>query len=156
MHAAEKFQTFDQQIADRFSNDRMIGRLTSLFGALALMLATIGLYGVSASTVVRRTPEIGIRMGLGAERIRVIGMVVPGAMMQALIGLIIGIPIAMLCVRNVKAQLYDIPMWMLRSWREHYRANRGGVYCGPGSRPSRSLHRSGEGAASGIMPRRFD
>jgi len=103
-----KFQTFDQQIADRFTDDRMIARLTSLFGALALMLATIGLYGVTAYTVVRRTPEIGIRMALGAARPRVIGMVMRGAMTQALIGLIIGAPIAMLCVRWVKAQLYEI------------------------------------------------
>jgi predicted permease len=103
-----KFQTFDQQISDRFSDDRMIARLTSLFGALALLLATIGLYGVTAYTVARRTPEIGIRMALGAERIRVIGMIMRGAMMQALIGLIIGIPVAMLCVRYVKAQLYEI------------------------------------------------
>jgi predicted permease len=103
-----KFQTFDQQIADRFNDDRMIARLTSLFGALALLLASIGLFGVTAYTVVRRTPEIGIRMALGAERIRVIGMVMRGAMGQALIGLVIGAPIAMLCVRYVKSQLYEI------------------------------------------------
>jgi hypothetical protein len=103
-----KFQTFDQQIADRFNDDRMIARLTSLFGALALLLATIGLYGVTAYTVVRRTPEIGIRMALGAERIRVIGMVMRGAMTQAVIGLAIGAPIAILCVRYVKSQLYEI------------------------------------------------
>jgi macrolide transport system ATP-binding/permease protein len=103
-----KFQTFDQQIADRFNDDRMIARLTSLFGALALLLATIGLYGVTAYTVVRRTPEIGIRMALGAERIRVVGMVMRGAMLQAVIGLAIGAPIAVLCVRYVKSQLYEI------------------------------------------------
>jgi ABC-type antimicrobial peptide transport system permease subunit len=103
-----KFQTFDQQIADRFTEERMIARLTTLFGGLALLLATIGLYGVTAYTVVRRTPEIGIRMALGAERIRVIGMVMRGAMTQALFGLILGAPIAMLCVRYVKAQLYEI------------------------------------------------
>ncbi len=103
-----KFQTFDQQIADRFNDDRMIAKLTSLFGALALLLATIGLYGVTAYTVVRRTPEIGIRMALGAERARVVGMVMRGAMMQALIGLIIGAPVAMICVRYVKTQLYEI------------------------------------------------
>ena len=103
-----KFQTFDQQIADRFNDDRMIARLTSLFGALALMLAALGLYGVTAYTVVRRTPEIGIRMALGAERTRVIGMVMRGALMQTLIGLVIGAPVAMLCVRYVKSQLYEI------------------------------------------------
>ena len=103
-----KFQTFDQQIADRFNDDRMIARLTSLFGGLALLLAAIGLYGVTAYTVVRRTPEIGIRMALGAARVRVIGMVMRGVMLQAVIGLVIGVPIAMLCVRYIKAQLYEI------------------------------------------------
>ncbi len=103
-----KFQTFQQQIDDRFTGERMIARLTSLFGLLALLLAAIGLYGVTAYTVVRRTPEIGIRMALGAERSRVIAMVMRGAMLQALVGLAIGAPVAMLCVRYVKSQLYDI------------------------------------------------
>jgi macrolide transport system ATP-binding/permease protein len=103
-----KFQTFDQQIADRFNDNRMIAQLTSLFGGLALLLATIGLYGVTAYSVVRRTSEIGVRMALGAERTRVIGMVMRGAMTQALLGLIIGAPIAMLCVRYVEAQLYEV------------------------------------------------
>ena len=103
-----KFQTFDEQIADRFTEERMIARLTTLFGALALLLATIGLYGVTAFTVVRRTPEIGIRMALGAERTRVVGMVMRGALIQALLGLMVGAPIAMLCVRYVKTQLYEI------------------------------------------------
>jgi macrolide transport system ATP-binding/permease protein len=103
-----KFQTFQQQIDDRFNEERLIARLTSLFGALALLLAAIGLYGVTAYTVVRRTPEIGIRMALGAARGRVIATVMRGAMLQALAGLAIGIPIAIFCVRYVKSQLYDI------------------------------------------------
>jgi predicted permease len=103
-----KFQTFQQQIDDRFIEERLIARLTSLFGLLALLLAAIGMYGVTAYTVARRTPEIGIRMALGAERVRVIGMVMRGAMTQALIGLLIGAPIAALCVRYVKTQLYEI------------------------------------------------
>ncbi|WP_158750638.1 ABC transporter permease [Acidobacterium sp. S8] len=103
-----KFQTFQQQIDDRFIEERLIARLTSLFGLLALLLAAIGLYGVTAYTVVRRTPEIGIRMALGAARSRVIGVVMRGAMLQAIVGLAIGIPVSIFCVRYVKSQLYEI------------------------------------------------
>jgi predicted permease len=103
-----KFQTFKEQIADRFTEERMIARLTSLFGALALLLATIGLYGVTAYGVVRRTSEIGIRMALGAERSNVIAMIMRGAIQQTAIGLAIGIPVALLCVRFIKSQLYEI------------------------------------------------
>ena len=103
-----KFQTFDEQIAGRFTEERMVARLTALFGGLALLLATIGLYGVTAYSVVRRTPEIGIRMALGAGRRGVIAMVLRGALIQALLGLAIGIPIALLSVRFVKSQLYEI------------------------------------------------
>jgi len=102
-----KFQTFQQQIDDRFIEERLIARLTSLFGLLALLLAAIGLYGVTSYTVVRRTPEIGIRMALGAARSRVIGTVMRGAMLQAAAGLAIGIPVAIFCVRYVKSQLYE-------------------------------------------------
>jgi macrolide transport system ATP-binding/permease protein len=103
-----KFQTFRQQIDNRFTQERLISRLTSLFGLLALLLAAIGLYGVTAYTVVRRTPEIGVRMALGAARSRVIGMVMRGAMLQTVAGLAIGIPLAIFCVRYVKSQLYEI------------------------------------------------
>jgi macrolide transport system ATP-binding/permease protein len=105
--AIVKFQTFQQQIDDMFTEERLLARLTSLFGGLALLLAAIGLYGVTAYTVVRRTAEIGIRMALGAARGRVIAMVLRGAMLQALIGLALGAPVAMLCVRAVKSQLYE-------------------------------------------------
>jgi macrolide transport system ATP-binding/permease protein len=103
-----KFQTFQQQIDDRFTEERLIARLTSLFGLLALLLAAIGLYGVTSYTVVRRTPEIGIRMALGAARSQVIATVMRGAMIQAIIGLAIGIPVSIFCVRYVKSQLYEI------------------------------------------------
>ena len=102
------FQTFDEQIAGNFVEERMIARLTMLFGALALLLATIGLYGVTAYSVARRTSEIGIRMALGAERGGVIAMVMRGALIQTGLGLAIGIPTALVCVRFVKAQLYEI------------------------------------------------
>jgi macrolide transport system ATP-binding/permease protein len=103
-----KFQTFEQQIDEQFTHERMIARLTMLFGALALLLAALGLYGVTAYTVVRRTPEIGIRMALGAERSLVVAMVLRGAMLQAVFGLLIGVPLAMWSVRYVKSQLYGI------------------------------------------------
>jgi len=106
--AIVKFQTFQQQINDRFIEERLIARLTSLFGLLALLLAAVGLYGVTAYTVVRRTPEIGVRIALGAGRNRVIGMVMRGAMLQAVVGLAIGIPVAIFCVRYVKSQLYEV------------------------------------------------
>jgi ABC-type antimicrobial peptide transport system permease subunit len=66
------------------------------------------LYGVTAYAVARRTSEIGIRMALGAERGSVVAMVMRGAMLQAGLGLAIGIPVALVCVRFVKAQLYEI------------------------------------------------
>ncbi|HTH54346.1 MAG TPA: ABC transporter permease, partial [Edaphobacter sp.] len=103
-----KFQTFDEQIADRFTEERLLSRLTMLFGGLALLLAAIGLYGVTAYSVVRRTQEIGIRMALGADRGGVVAMILRGAMMQAVIGLAIGVPVALACVRFVKSQLYGV------------------------------------------------
>ena len=103
-----KFQTFDAQIADQFNEERMLARLTMLFGALALMLATLGIYGVTAYAVARRTPEIGIRMALGAERTGVTVMVMRDAVIQVILGLAIGIPTALLCVQLVEAQLYEI------------------------------------------------
>jgi predicted permease len=106
--AVVKFQTFDQQISDRFTDDRTLARLTMLFGLLALLLATLGLYGVTAYSVARRTSEIGIRMALGAERIQVTTMVMRSVAIQAAVGLAIGIPAALLCVRFVEAQLYEI------------------------------------------------
>jgi ABC-type antimicrobial peptide transport system permease subunit len=72
------------------------------------LLATIGLYGVTAYTVAGRTSEIGIRMALGAERGSVVAMIMRGATIQIVLGLAIGIPVVLLCVRFVKAQLYEI------------------------------------------------
>ncbi|MBO0859750.1 MAG: ABC transporter permease [Chloracidobacterium sp.] len=106
--ALVKFQTFNQQISEMFVQDRLIARLATLFGALALALATLGLYGLTAYTVARRTSEIGIRMALGAERSRVIAMVMRGALIQTALGLAIGVPTALLCVRFIEAQLYEV------------------------------------------------
>jgi len=102
-----KFQTFDKQIADRFTQERMLAQLTTMFGGLALLLAVIGLYGVTSYTVIRRTSEIGIRMALGAKRGSVIAMVMHGALVQTLAGLAFGIPLALFCVQFMRSQLYD-------------------------------------------------
>jgi macrolide transport system ATP-binding/permease protein len=106
--AVVRSQTFAEQISNCFNDARMVAQLTALFGALALLLATIGLYGVTAYTVARRTSEIGIRMALGAQRSSVIAMVMRGAMSQTALGLAIGIPTALLCVRFIESQLYEI------------------------------------------------
>ncbi len=103
-----RYDTFAGQISGQFNQERLIARLTLLFGVLALTLASIGLYGVTAYTVARRTPEIGIRMAMGAGRGSVVGMVLREAMMQAGVGLAIGIPVALMCVRFVKTQLYGV------------------------------------------------
>jgi len=84
----------------------MVARLTTLFGALALLLATIGLYGVTAYTTASRTVEIGIRMALGAARTGVIALVMRGAMIQTVLGLAIGIPTSVLCLRFIESQLF--------------------------------------------------
>jgi ABC-type antimicrobial peptide transport system permease subunit len=103
-----KFQTFRAQISDRFDDDRMLARLTMLFGLLALSLATLGIYGITAYAVERRTAEIGIRMALGAERSEVMRMILRDATVQVVVGLALGVPAALSGFRLVAAQLYQI------------------------------------------------
>jgi len=98
----------DYQVAGNFTQERLIARLTMLFGILALVLASVGLYGITAYSVARRTSEIGVRMALGANRGDVVGMVMRGAFAQVLLGLAIGIPIAMLGARLIATQLYGV------------------------------------------------
>jgi len=85
--------------------------LTSLFGLVALALAAIGLYGVTSYGVAQRTSEIGIRMALGANRVNVRGMVLRSALLQAGIGLAIGIPAAIEAGRLMAAELFGIAAW---------------------------------------------
>jgi ABC-type antimicrobial peptide transport system permease subunit len=85
--------------------------MTGLFGLLALVLAAVGLYGVTAYTVERRTSEIGVRMALGANRSNVVRLVLRGAFRQVVIGLVIGIPISIACGHLIAAQLYQVKSW---------------------------------------------
>jgi predicted permease len=102
------FTTFGAQVDNNFSQQAMIVKLTSLFGFLALILASIGLYGVTAYSVERRTNEIGIRMALGADRVHVLGLVLRGALLQMAIALAIGIPITIAAGRAMAAQLFGV------------------------------------------------
>ncbi len=101
--SVDHYQTFEEQIEANLSGERMIAQLTLLFGLLALVLAAVGLYGVTAYNVQRQTQEIGIRMALGSSRGGVVGMVLRGAMLQTVAGLMIGIPVA-----DVMCALYQI------------------------------------------------
>jgi putative ABC transport system permease protein len=94
-----------------FQQEKMIATLTSLFGALGLVLAAVGLYGVMAYTVEQRTSEIGVRMALGADRGSVVKMVLRGAFSQIGIGLAIGIPVAIVAGKLMSDQLFDVKPW---------------------------------------------
>ncbi len=100
--------SFGEQVARNFNQERLIARLTELFGALALILACVGLYGVTAYGVARRTNEIGIRMALGADRGNVLGLVLRAALAQLGVGLAIGIPAALAGGRMLASQLYGV------------------------------------------------
>jgi ABC-type antimicrobial peptide transport system permease subunit len=89
----------------------MIATLTSLFGVLGLVLAAIGLYGVLAYTVERRTAEIGVRMALGADRGRVVAMVLSGAFWQVGAGLALGLPAAVGAGKLMSGQLFGVEPW---------------------------------------------
>src|SRR5579863_4500485 len=103
-----KFQPFSSQIGEQFAHARMLSWLMTLFGGLALLLAAVGLYGVTAYGVARRTSEIGIRMALGAERSGVVAMILRSALLQTVIGLAIGVPVSFYAVALVKSQLFEM------------------------------------------------
>ena len=94
-----------------FQQENMIATLTTLFGGLGLVLAAVGLYGVLAYTVERRTGEIGVRIALGANRGRVIAMVLGGAFLQVGCGLAIGLPAAIGAGKLMTSQLFGVEPW---------------------------------------------
>jgi predicted permease len=102
------FTSFAEQVKRNFSQQAMISKLTSLFGLLALVLASIGLYGVTAYSVERRTKEIGIRMALGAGRLSVLKLVLRAALVQMGIAMAVGIPAAIAASRAMAAHLFGV------------------------------------------------
>jgi predicted permease len=100
--------SFGEQVARNFNGERLIARLTDLFGVLGLILACVGLYGVTAYAVARRTNEIGIRMALGADRRNVLGLVLRAALAQVGLGLAVGIPVALAGGYLLAHQLYGV------------------------------------------------
>jgi ABC-type antimicrobial peptide transport system permease subunit len=104
-------QTLQEQVDAELDQQRAVAKLVGLFGILALVLAAVGLYGVTAYAVERRTGEIGVRMALGANRNNVVALVLRGAFMQILIGLLIGIPVSIACARLIAAKLYHVNGW---------------------------------------------
>jgi len=104
-------RTMREQVARSFDQERAVASLAGLFGVVALVLAAVGLYGVTAYTVAQRTSEIGIRMALGADRLRVVGLVLRSAFRRVLLGLVVGVPLAIGAGRLISAQLYGVEFW---------------------------------------------
>jgi predicted permease len=97
-----------EQVTAAFRQQRLIARLTSLFGLLSLVLACIGMYGVTAYNAGSRTAEIGVRIALGASRGDAVGLILRGAIRLILVGLVAGLPLAMVAGRFLGTQLYGL------------------------------------------------
>jgi predicted permease len=104
-------RTLEEQVERSFDQQRAVASLAGLFGVVALALAAIGLYGMTAYTVARRRNEIGLRMALGADRRNVIGLVLGGAFTRVAIGLLLGVPLAVGAGYLLSAQLYGVSFW---------------------------------------------
>jgi predicted permease len=105
---ATRFIPMIDQVAGNFRTNRLLATLTSAYGLLALALASLGLYGVTAYGVSRRTHEIGVRMALGAGQRQIIWDVLRGAVLQAAVGLAIGVPLALAAANLLTSRLYNV------------------------------------------------
>jgi putative ABC transport system permease protein len=103
-----ELRTMDEQVEQNISNERMIEVLALAFGALAALLAGVGLYGVLSYTTVQRTREIGIRMALGSSRLAITGLVVKEMARLAIIGVAVAVPCAILLGRTLRSQLFGV------------------------------------------------
>ena len=101
-------KTEERQLDDVLSPERLVASLSTVFGVLAAILAAVGLYGVMAFLVTRRTREIGVRMALGANRSNVLWIVLREVLLLAGIGVAIGLPSALSVCHLVRGQLYGM------------------------------------------------
>ncbi len=104
-------RTMQEQVNLTFDQDRAVATLAELFAIVALLLAAVGLYGMTSYSVAQRTNEIGIRMALGADHGKVIRLVLRGAFHRVVLGLLLGLPLAVACGRLISAQLYGVTFW---------------------------------------------
>ena len=101
-------KSLTQQVDDSLIQERLVATLSSLFGVLALLLVCVGLYGIMAYAVVRRTNEIGIRMALGAQQGDVLWMVMREAVTLIIVGVAIGLPAALVATRLITSMLFGL------------------------------------------------
>jgi predicted permease len=101
-------KTQTEQIDEMLFQERLFAKLTSFFGLLALLLACIGLYGIMAYAVARRTNEIGLRMALGAQRSEVLKMVLRESLLLVAVGIAVGLPAALAATRLLKSFLFGL------------------------------------------------
>ena len=104
----DKLQTMDQRIDAYLEREHLLSTIAGLFGTIALLLASVGLYGVMSYAVARRTKEFGLRMALGAQRRRVLDMILLDGIGVAAIGVAIGVPVAIALTRLVAALLFAV------------------------------------------------
>jgi ABC-type antimicrobial peptide transport system permease subunit len=98
----------DTQIADSMLQERLMARLSAIFGGLALLLAVIGLYGIVSYTVASRRAEIGVRVALGATRSRILSMILGDVGRVLAVGLVAGMALALLAARAIGSLLYGL------------------------------------------------
>jgi predicted permease len=100
-------RTFERQIDRQFATDRLIALLAGIFGALAAVLAAIGIYGLLAYTVAQRTREIGIRMALGADARLIVALLLKDVAVLIVVGVILGLPVSYALGRLIDSLLYS-------------------------------------------------
>ena len=109
--AVTSVRTMQEQVALTFDQERAVASLAGLFGTVALLLAAVGMYGVTAYMVAQRTREIGIRMALGAKHAKVAQLILGCMSRRVFAGQLLGLPLAVGAGRLISSQLYGISSW---------------------------------------------